>query len=65
MNTELVVTVFDGEDAASAAYQALRQLEQNGAIAILDAATWSSTRTVQLRSRTPRMWTHAMARTSA
>jgi uncharacterized membrane protein len=39
MNTELVVTMFDGEDAASAAYQALRQLEQNGAIAVLDAAT--------------------------
>jgi uncharacterized membrane protein len=39
MNTELVVTIFDGEDAASAAFQALRQLEQNGGIAILDAAT--------------------------
>src|SRR6266545_2793396 len=39
MNTELVVTMFDGEDAASAAYQALRRLEQTGGIAILDAAT--------------------------
>jgi len=39
MNTELVVTMFDGEDAASAAYEALRRLEQNGGIAILDAAT--------------------------
>ena len=39
MNTELVVTMFDGEEAASAAYEALRRLEQNGGIAILDAAT--------------------------
>src|SRR5262245_41480872 len=39
MNTELVVTMFDSEDAASAAYEALRRLEQNGGIAILDAAT--------------------------
>ena len=39
MNTELVVTMFDGEDAASAAYEALRRLEQDGGIAILDAAT--------------------------
>jgi len=39
MNTELVVTMFDVEDAASAAYEALRRLEQNGGIAILDAAT--------------------------
>ncbi|MFL5802438.1 MAG: DUF1269 domain-containing protein [Roseiflexaceae bacterium] len=39
MNTELVVTMFDGEDAASTAYEALRRLEQNGGIAILDAAT--------------------------
>src|SRR5262245_8829076 len=39
MNTELVVTMFDGEDAASAAYEVLQQLEQDGGIAILDAAT--------------------------
>src|SRR6266511_3557921 len=39
MNTELVMTMFDGEEAASAAYEALRRLEQNGGIAILDAAT--------------------------
>ncbi|HJZ47115.1 MAG TPA: DUF1269 domain-containing protein [Roseiflexaceae bacterium] len=39
MNTELVVTMFDSEDAASAAYAALQRLEQNGGIAILDAAT--------------------------
>src|SRR5262245_58071270 len=39
MNTELVVTMFDGEDAASTAYEALRRLEQDGGIAILDAAT--------------------------
>jgi uncharacterized membrane protein len=39
MNTELVVTMFDGEDTASAAFEALRRLEQNGDIAILDAAT--------------------------
>ena len=39
MNTELVVTMFEGEDAASNAYQALQQLEQDGDIAILDAAT--------------------------
>src|SRR5262245_60129009 len=39
MNTELVVTMFDDEDAASAAYEALRRLEQDGGIAILDAAT--------------------------
>jgi len=39
MNTELVVTMFDGEDAASAAYEALRRLERDGGIAILDAAT--------------------------
>ncbi|HEX9372330.1 MAG TPA: DUF1269 domain-containing protein [Roseiflexaceae bacterium] len=39
MNTELVVMMFDDEDAASAAYEALRRLEQNGGIAILDAAT--------------------------
>jgi len=39
MNTELVVTMFDGEDAAGAAYEALRRLEQSGGIAILDAAT--------------------------
>src|SRR6266511_2441580 len=39
MNTELVVMMFDDEDAASAAYAALRRLEQNGGIAILDAAT--------------------------
>ncbi len=39
MNTELVVTIFDGEDAASAAYESLRRLEKDGGIAILDAAT--------------------------
>jgi uncharacterized membrane protein len=39
MNTELVVTMFDNEDAASAALEALGRLEQNGGIAILDAAT--------------------------
>src|SRR5262245_47330695 len=39
MNTELVVTMFDGEDAASTAYETLRRLEQDGGIAILDAAT--------------------------
>jgi uncharacterized membrane protein len=39
MNSELVVTMFDGQDAASAAYEALRRLEQNGGISILDAAT--------------------------
>ena len=39
MNTELIVTNFDAEDAASAAYTVLRQLERDGSIAILDAAT--------------------------
>src|SRR6266496_5108942 len=39
MNTELVVTMFDGEDAASAAYESLRRFEKDGGIAILDAAT--------------------------
>ena len=39
MNTELVVTMFDGEDAASVAYEELRRVERDGGIAILDAAT--------------------------
>ena len=39
MNTELVVTLFEGEDTASTAYETLRRLEQDGGIEILDAAT--------------------------
>src|SRR5262245_42951382 len=39
MNTELVMTMFDGEGGAGAAYEALQRLEQSGDIAILDAAT--------------------------
>ncbi len=39
IDTELVVTNFDGEGAASAAYAALLRLEREGGIAILDAAT--------------------------
>ena len=39
MNTELVVTLFEGEDTASTAYEALRRLQQDGGIEILDAAT--------------------------
>lgn len=39
IDTELVVTNFDGEGAASAAYTSLQRLERDGDIAILDAAT--------------------------
>jgi len=65
MNAELVVTVFDGEDAASAAYEALRQLEQTGGIAILDAATLVKHADGTSEIKDTQMWTHAMARTSA
>lgn len=39
MNTDLVVTNFTGEGAAGTAYSALRRLEREHRIAILDAAT--------------------------
>jgi uncharacterized membrane protein len=40
MNAELIIMIFDGEDAANATYAALRQLERDGGIAILDTATF-------------------------
>lgn len=39
IDTELVVTNFAGEDAASAAYASLQRLKRDSGLAILDAAT--------------------------